>query len=113
MIVLVCGGRNYANQSKVHGYLSRLHREKKIEAIVQGGATGADNHARQWAKFNNVKVITYFPDWDKGPYAGFLRNQMMLEEECPDLVVAFPGGHGTDDMVTRAKRGGFKLEIIV
>ncbi len=42
-------------------------------------------------------------EWDEiGKKAVPLRNQRMLDEGNPDLVVAFPGGGGTKDMVRRA-----------
>ena len=48
-------------------------------------------------------------DWKKyGKKAGPLRNQQMLEEGKPDLVVAFPGGNGTADMVRRAKKANIE-----
>jgi predicted Rossmann-fold nucleotide-binding protein len=31
-----------------------------------------------------------------------MRNQKMLDKGKPDLVVAFPGGRGTSDMISRA-----------
>jgi hypothetical protein len=46
-------------------------------------------------------------DWEKlGRSAGPIRNQAMLDEGRPDLVVAFPGHHGTADMVRRARAAG-------
>jgi hypothetical protein len=33
----------------------------------------------------------------------------MLKEFGPDVVVAFPGGRGTGDMVQRAKAHGVKV----
>ena len=41
-----------------------------------------------------------------GKKAGPLRNQRMLDEGKPDLVVAFPGGGGTKDTVRRAVQAG-------
>lgn len=38
--------------------------------------------------------------------AGFRRNQRMLDESKPDVVVAFRGGDGTEDMVKRAVAAG-------
>jgi hypothetical protein len=40
-----------------------------------------------------------------GKKAGPLRNQRMLDEGRPDLVVAFPGGGGTEDMRCAVKAG--------
>jgi hypothetical protein len=38
-----------------------------------------------------------------------MRNQAMLDYGKPDLVVAFPGGKGTADMVRRARVAGVKV----
>lgn len=52
-------------------------------------------------------------DWDGlGRKAGPIRNQRMLDEGKPDLVVAFPGDKGTADMVRRARTASLEvLEI--
>ena len=43
-------------------------------------------------------------DWEKlGRKGGPIRNQLMLDEGRPDLVVAFPGRRGAADMVRRAR----------
>jgi hypothetical protein len=36
----------------------------------------------------------------------------MLDEGKPDLVLAFPGGRGTRNMVGQAKRRGVPVEIV-
>lgn len=71
---------------------------------------GADTLAKVWAdkKGGSIIVHTHPADWKKlGPKAGPIRNQEMLEKH-PDLklVVAFPGGNGTADMIKRAKAAG-------
>lgn len=33
----------------------------------------------------------------------------MLKEGKPDLVIAFPGGNGTKDMVTKARKAGIEV----
>ncbi|MGZ5889322.1 MAG: SLOG family protein [Hyphomicrobium sp.] len=40
--VLVCGGRMYANRNRIFEVLSALHRERGIEIILHGAASGAD-----------------------------------------------------------------------
>ena len=40
------------------------------------------------------------------PAAGPKRNQQMLDEAKPDMVVAFPGGKGTAHMRQIAKAAG-------
>lgn len=109
MRVLVCGGRDYKDAMAVFGVLDGLHRKHTVTAIIHGNAKGADELADEWAA-GKVETLTFTPLWkEHGNAAGPLRNQKMLEEGKPDLVVAFPGKRGTADMVRRAKRAGIPL----
>src|SRR5262245_41427687 len=100
--VLVCGGRYYNDRGRVFDVLDALHKQQRIEIVIQGGATGADELARTWADLNNVEVATHLPDWNAhGRAAGPIRNQEMIDVSEPNLAVAFPGGRGTADMVAR------------
>lgn len=110
MRVLVCGGRDYNDWQRVAAELERIHDEKPVSIIIHGGATGADSLASWWAKAMDVPEITYHADWiTYGKAAGPRRNQLMLDGGKPDLVVAFPGGRGTADMVRRAEEAGVKV----
>ena len=113
MRVLVCGGRDFCDWKKLNGTLTNLHKQNiTITTLIQGKAIGADWLARAWgiAALGKDYVIDFPADWKKhGRGAGPIRNQQMLDEGKPDLVVAFPGGNGTKDMVTRAKNAGVKV----
>jgi hypothetical protein len=131
MRVLVTGGRDYENRAKVFEELDALHKEHTITFLMQGGATGADEWAKAWAIQRNIEHKQYDADWDnldvnpvlirsrKGKLynalAGSTRNQIMLDEGKPDIVIAFPGGNGTWDMVKRAyaARRGSRPELQV
>lgn len=109
MRVLVCGGRDYKDQQFLWDALDALHKTIPHDCmtIIQGGARGADQLAREWCFSREVAYDNYPADWKThGPAAGPIRNQRMLDAGKPDLVVAFPGGKGTADMVERAKRSG-------
>lgn len=98
--VLVCGGRDYADAAKVNNALDRLHATRGIEVVMHGAAKGADALADEWARRNRVSLHTFPAQWEKhGKAAGPIRNQRMLAVGRPDLVIAFPGGTGTADMV--------------
>jgi len=100
--VLVCGGRNYRDRKRVFAVLDSVHDASKIACIIEGGANGADQIAHDWAVERGVDWEMHPADWDRyGKLAGPLRNAHMLTRNV-DLVVAFPGGKGTSDMVTRA-----------
>lgn len=111
MRVLVCGGRNYDDSRRVYAVLDKLHAEAGIDCIVEGGARGADALARRWAEnVGGVPVETYEADWEnQGTFAGPARNKRMLDEGQPDVVIAFPGGRGTADMIRKARRAGVEV----
>lgn len=107
--VLVCGGRDYTGGEQMAEVLDQLHRERGIATIVTGGARGADTYAEQWAR-GKCWLVVYRPDWERyGRSAGVIRNADMLDNEKPDLVLAFPGGRGTADMVRRARKAGVEV----
>lgn len=111
--ILVCGGRNYRDQDSVWGTLNELDRKYGLTTLIHGGASGADTLAGMWARAWGVTEWVHPADWRKhGNAAGPIRNQDMLERGKPDLVVAFPGGRGTADMVRRAKTAGVPVHEV-
>lgn len=105
MRVVVTGGRDYAESATVYATLDSLG----VTALAHGCASGADSLAWDWARKRGAVMRLYPADWEIGPRAGPLRNQHMLTDFKPDLVVAFPGGKGTADCVRRAKRLGIPV----
>jgi len=105
--VLVCGGRRYTDYDKLQTALDKL----VITMLISGGARGADALAEAYSMHRSIPMIVYPAEWKKhGLSAGPKRNQQMLDEGKPDLVVACPGGRGTADMVQRSRKA--KLQII-
>lgn len=97
--------------------------------IISGCAPGADTLAIEWAENNYYQLDKYPAKWDDlthpdaiiafnkwgKPYnknAGFTRNRQMLVEGKPDLVIAFAGGAGTENMVTQATSEEFNVKVI-
>ena len=114
MKVLVCGGRDFYLRALLFKTLDDLDAScSGIATIVVGGARGADSLAEDWSRARQIKRIIYPAEWNRyNKQAGVMRNQKMLDQEKPDLIVAFAGGRGTSHMVTIAKRGGYEvLEI--
>jgi predicted Rossmann-fold nucleotide-binding protein len=102
---LICGGRHFTDYDAVHRVLRALILHPERAVVIQGGGRGIDALAATWAKTNRVpEVITVRAQWEKfGSAAGPIRNRKMLEEQKPDVVIAFPGGPGTADMVRQAR----------
>jgi SLOG family YspA-like protein len=127
MKVLVCGGRKYADRERVFATLDDIDRTRgPISGVVHGASgkqdkqgnaiCGADLLGRDWQRerMNAPKHEMWLAAvpalWTQnGMAAGPIRNQHMLDRYKPQLVVAFPGGAGTADMVRRAKAAGVEV----
>lgn len=97
--VLVCGGRDYADVRHVYRVLDLVG----ADVVIHGKAPGADTHAGAWARKHNVEERACPAAWGTlGSAAGPIRNASMLDQHDPHLVIAFPGGDGTEDMVKKA-----------
>ena len=112
--ILACGGRYYCDKSFLFSVLDKIAEKYPYPTytivIIEGEQTGADILAKDWAKSNNFKHLPFPADWTKfGNKAGYLRNAQMLAEGRPDLVVAFPGGKGTNMMINLAKEINVKV----
>ena len=107
--ILVCGGRDFDNRDLLFDTLNKLD----PESVVCGGATGADDIAADWADWKRRIYHVYPANWRKwGGPAGPIRNKFMLLRENPDLVLAFPGGRGTSNMISTAEKYGHKVQIV-
>ena len=109
--LLVCGGRDFSNARAVDWALSPyIQMPTNDLLVIEGGATGADRMAREWAEKNGATVMEFPANWTLfGKAAGPIRNNTMLRWGQPDTVLAFPGGRGTAHMVTAAKRAGIDV----
>lgn len=105
MRVLVCGGRDFSDRRYLAAALEELHAQQAFTLVVTGGASGADALADDWAKRKGIDRAIFPANWGgRGVMAGPHRNALMLFLGQPEIVVAFPGGRGTADMVLRAER---------
>ncbi|SDR58524.1 Protein of unknown function [Rhizobiales bacterium GAS113] len=113
MRIIVCGGRNHCDRRLVERELTRLHWRMPISVVIHGGGDAQAIAIEHWARMRGLAVVRYRPNWERFGHRGeILRNAFMLEDTRPDLVVAFPGGHSTADLVQRARNSGIAvLEI--
>jgi hypothetical protein len=117
MRVLVCGGRDYTDREKMDRVLRLVDDARgPIKTLIHGAARGADSLAAKWARDTGLdefgEVLAFPANWRDGKRAGPIRNQQMLDEGKPELVIAFPGGAGTADMVRRARAAGVEVQLI-
>lgn len=112
MRALVTGGRWWQQRERTFAFLDSIHEISPIRLLIHGDATGADTLCKEWAESRGIPTEAHpvtKADWRKyGKAAGCLRNQAMLDQN-PDILIAFPGGSGTKDMLTRAKKTSLQI----
>lgn len=110
MTVLICGGRDYNDRNMAFAELDKIHHEQEITKVIHGDARGADTLGNHWARLNNIPQKAYPADWRRfGRSAGFIRNKAMIQNEEIDRIIAFPGGNGTEHMISVARQDGIKV----
>lgn len=89
-------------------------RENPFTEIVSGGARGADRVGEFVAKFYNIPVKRFIPDWDGlGKKAGYVRNVEMAE--YADGLLAFwdKKSKSMEHMIKIAKQKGLLVKVIL
>lgn len=119
--VLVCGSRDYTDRDAIWIALDTLHATHGISVIIEGEAQGADTLAAQWWQVlgaaEGVLIERYPADWLRyGRAAEPIRNNQMLREGRPDIVLAFPScplsqSRGTTNMVEQARKAGVRVVV--
>jgi hypothetical protein len=108
--VLVCGGRRFYDGAKLAQTLDWLHHDRCFGVVITGDEYGTDSLTAEWAKVRSVTCEVYHADWLRlGREAGRIRNERMLAEGRPELVVAFPGGRRTAHIVAIARAAGIEV----
>ena len=108
--VVVAGGRSYPDRDRLREILSARFQPGDI--LVSGAcSTGADKMAEEWARDHGVPVERHPADWNAhGSAAGPIRNRQMAE--AAGLLIAFPGGRGTANMIEEARKRGVEVEVV-
>lgn len=123
MRVLVCGSRTLSDRNAIEigvgGAYGLARSGGGPMTLIHGAAHGADALAALIAQsMTYVQIEPYPADWDRyGKAAGPIRNQRMLDEGKPDLVLAFidkplSESRGTADMVRRARKAGVPVYVV-
>lgn len=112
IVVAITGGRKFNDFWAVQRAMVKVDSKYDV-TWVMGGAKGADALAQLWCERVGAAHHVYSADWEKyGNAAGFVRNQQMVDEGKPQLLIAFPGGNGTRDMMNRCLTAGIPIKQI-
>lgn len=109
--ILITGGREFDDWRMFIWALEGFVGPKTV--LIHGNAKGADFLARVFAVAHDLEERRFDAQWQKlGKVAGIRRNAEMLALGKPDLVIAFPGGSGTADMVRRSEAAGLPVFVV-
>jgi hypothetical protein len=122
--LVVFGGRKFQDENLLYEALDNVLMQCEMRdlrlLVVQGGSTGADAIAKDWAGYQDgaVDCATEEAFWDDLSHpdalirtrrdgtkydanAGPRRNQLMIDKYKPDYFISVSGGSGTADMGRR------------
>lgn len=116
MRVCFTGSRKWRKFGIIRNVLNQLVAKygKDNLVIIHGYAKeGADIAVNNLAYGLGLELDPYPAKWTElGKAAGVIRNQQMIDEGKPDLVIAFHmGTSGTQDMIDRTLAAGIPLAI--
>ena len=112
MRILICGSRYFRDAKRIFHYLSSV---PKDTIVIEGEARGADTIVWVCCEILGLEYMQFPADWAAyHKAAGVKRNQEMLEQGKPDLVLFYHDNldesRGTIDMITRTDRAGIHVE---
>lgn len=110
MIIVVSGSRGWTDKERIRSRLLFYD----PELVIQGGASGADQLAKEVCHEELITCVTMPAQWNQyGRAAGHKRNRDMLVVYDPDLVLAFWDGKspGTKGMISLATNMGYTIEV--
>ena len=83
------------------------------DAIVSGGAKGADTYAREYAIKKGIRLIEHLPDYSKyGRAAPLVRNRLIIDD-CDKVLALWDGkSRGTKQTIDYAESKGKPIKII-
>lgn len=109
--VIVCGSRDGIGPGLVERALTAFDRDiAQVLHLIVGSHKGVDGDAWYWALKRELPCTIVPAQWTTlGKSAGPRRNERMLELFSVHAVLAFPGGTGTANMVSVARKNHVEL----
>ena len=121
MNLIIAGCRDFTDRDIIYEGIDLFINEYGTpDRIIEGGASGVDRIAGEYAREHNIPLQICKADWNKyGRAAGPIRNDKMARHvrDCiyePGYLLAFWDGksRGTKNMIDTAERYGLSVAII-
>lgn len=117
MKIIVSGSRYWSEKKHYSVIFAVLKQYDQKTTIITGGCRGVDALAEKAARKLGMTVVTYPAKWQQyGRAAGPIRNEQMITQERPDMVLLFhddiENSRGTKNMRNLAKKYGITAKLI-
>jgi predicted Rossmann fold nucleotide-binding protein DprA/Smf involved in DNA uptake len=113
MKLAIVGSRNFSDYKVLSDFILSKFNLSEVDAIVSGGAKGADSLAEKFAHEHNLLLIVKEADWAKyGRAAGPIRNQLIVDEAAAVVAFPTPSSKGTLSTMNLATKKGKRLEVM-
>ena len=107
MRLLLAGGRHLKDATLIRKALSLIHIRTPICVLIHGGHVALGNIVEDWARDRDIHILRYPANWRlPGKRAEGVRNDFMLSDSRPDMVLALPGGDDTRALIAKALARG-------
>ena len=118
ILLLIAGSREIPSTFTYEKFCTLINKEMediKIASLVNGGASGIDAWARNWAFERGIEIDMQLPEWDgpKKKGAGFALNTKMVEAAGHVLMFWDGESKGTEDTLTRTRNSGKKYRLFL
>ena len=114
MAIAVIGSRGFSDYSFFAEKLEHLLQNLSDYSFVSGGCkTGGDALIKRYCQEHSLKLVEYLPDWDlHGKKAGFLRNQLIIDD-CTHLIAYWDEvSKGTLSSIKMAEKKNIPIKIV-
>ena len=114
MIKLAVVGSRTASPDKVAKWLMSSIPINRYDAVVSGGAKGADTGGSLYARRTGKELVVFKAEWDKyGKSAGYKRNHLIVDEA--DACIAFWDGtsKGTRHTINLFLDQGKPIQVVI
>ena len=115
--LLIAGSRTFEDRDLFNRVTEEIiDGDERFTVIVEGGASGADTMAREYAEAHDMKYEEFKPDWKQyGRAAGPKRNDKMIQfiKERNGTALYFwdEESKGTKQCIDSAKRKGIEISV--
>lgn len=113
MKLIIAGCRNFNDRFIINAGIDAFIEEYGTpDVIIEGGASGVDRIAGDYARENDIPLMVFPADWNKyGRAAGPIRNGEMAKHGTHLLAFWDGKSRGTKNMIETAKKHGLVVGI--